>query len=55
MPGKEVKLPPEIQARVDKIVESEMFAPVNHPQPLALLGIAGETVFCRRRAARRDC
>ena len=45
MPGKEVKLPPEIQARVDKIVESEMFAPVMHPQPMALLGIAGETIF----------
>ena len=45
MPGQAPKLPPEIQARVDKIVESEMFAPVMHPQPMALLGIAGETVF----------
>jgi hypothetical protein len=45
MPGKAAKLPPEIQTRVDKIVESEIFAPVFHPQPMALLGIAGETVF----------
>ena len=45
MPRKAAKLPPEIQTRVDKIVESEIFAPVFHPQPMALLGIAGETVF----------
>lgn len=45
MPGKPAKLPPEIQARLDKIVESELFAPVPHPQPLMLQGIAGETVF----------
>ena len=47
MPGKAAKLPAAIQTRVDKIVESEMFAPVMHPQPMALLGIAGETVFLR--------
>ena len=45
MPGKPAPLPPEIQARVEKIVESELFAPVVHPQPMTLLGIAGETVF----------
>ncbi len=47
MPGKAAKLPPEIQARLDKIVDSELFAPVMRPQPMALLGIAGETVFLR--------
>ena len=44
-PGGRAPLPAEIQTRVDKIVESEMFAPVFHPQPMALLGIAGETAF----------
>ena len=47
MPGRAAKLPAAIQTRVDKIVESEMFAPVMHPQPMALLGIAGETIFLR--------
>jgi hypothetical protein len=50
MPGMSGNLPalaPEIQARVDKIVSSEIFAPVMHPLPMALLGIAGDTVFLR--------
>ena len=47
MPGNAPKLPPEIQARVDKIVNSEIFAPVMHPMPMGLLGIAGETAFLR--------
>jgi len=47
MPGNAPKLPPEIQARVDKIVNSEIFAPVMHPMPMGLLGIAGETAFVR--------
>lgn len=50
MPGMEggaPQLPPEIQARVDKIVNSEIFAPVIHPMPMGLLGIAGETAFLR--------
>ena len=47
MPGKAAKLPPEIQARVDRIVSSEIFAPVVHPLPMALLGIAGDTAFLR--------
>jgi hypothetical protein len=47
MPGKAPKLPPEIQARLDKMVASEIFAPVMHPMPMALLGIAGDTAFLR--------
>jgi hypothetical protein len=47
MPGKAEKLPPEIQARVDEIVDSEIFAPVMHPLPMALMGIAGDTAFLR--------
>jgi len=47
-PGKASgKLTPEIQSRVDKIVDSEMFAPVMHPLPMALMGIAGELAFLR--------
>jgi hypothetical protein len=47
MMGGQVALPPEIQARVDKIVNSEVFAPVMHPMPMGLLGIAGDTAFIR--------
>lgn len=50
MPGMPVAasdLPPEIQARVDRIVNSEIFAPVMHPLPMGLLGIAGDTAFLR--------
>lgn len=47
MPGAAVKLPAGIQARVDKIVDSEILAPVMRPLPMALLGIAGETAFLR--------
>ena len=47
MPGGQSPLPPEIQARVDKIVNSEIFAPVMHPMPMTLMGIAGDTAFLR--------
>lgn len=47
MPGPAAKLPAGIQARVDKIVDSEILAPVMRPLPMALLGIAGETAFLR--------
>jgi hypothetical protein len=40
-------LPPEIQARLDRVVDSEILAPVMRPLPLALLGIAGTDVFLR--------
>lgn len=47
-PGKPgSSLPPEVQPRVDKIVDSEMFAPVMRPQPMALQGIAGDVAFLR--------
>jgi len=45
--GPASKLSPEAQARVDKIVNSEIFAPVFHPLPMALMGIAGDTAFLR--------
>jgi hypothetical protein len=38
---------PEVLAQVDRITESEILAPVIRPLPMALLGIAGNTVFLR--------
>jgi hypothetical protein len=40
-------LVPAVQARVDKIVESEILGPVFHPMPMGLLGIAGNSAFLR--------
>ncbi len=40
-------IPPLIQARIDKITQSELLAPVFHPPPMALLGIAGRDAFLR--------
>jgi hypothetical protein len=40
-------LAPPIQARVDKIVDSELLGPVIHPLPMALLGIAGNVAIIR--------
>lgn len=45
--GKSPKLPPGVQARVDRITESEILGPVVHPMPMALLGIAGNVAFLR--------
>jgi hypothetical protein len=45
--GPQTPVPPEIQARVDRIVESEILAPVPHPVPMGLLGIAGQSAFLR--------
>lgn len=47
MRGHGPKLSPDIQSRVDKIVNSEILAPVMHPLPMALLGIAGDYAFLR--------
>jgi hypothetical protein len=40
-------LPPAIQASVDKIVDSELLGAVVRPQPMALMGIAGNAAFLR--------
>ncbi|MBA4150281.1 MAG: hypothetical protein H0X66_19395 [Verrucomicrobia bacterium] len=40
-------LPPAIQARVEKITESELLAAVVRPAPMALFGIAGDSAFLR--------
>ena len=47
MGGPKVQLPPDVQARVDRILQSEILGPVAHPMPMALLGIAGEDAFLR--------
>jgi hypothetical protein len=41
------ELPKEMQSRIDRVIESEILAPVMRPLPLALLGIAGNDVFLR--------
>ena len=47
-PGlKAASLPPDVQARVDRVTDSEIFGPVIHPMPMALLGIAGKMAFLR--------
>ena len=40
-------LPPDVQARIDRITDSEILAPIVRPLPMALLGIAGPFVFLR--------
>lgn len=40
-------LDPLLKARVDKIIQSEIFGPIPRPVPMALLGIAGPLAFIR--------
>lgn len=40
-------LPPGVQARVDRIVQSEILGQIIRPLPMALLGIAGKDAFVR--------
>jgi hypothetical protein len=47
MAGKGPDLPPAIQARVDRIAQSELIAPFIRPLPMALLGLAGDSAFLR--------
>lgn len=51
MPGGPGKPPPPLdpllQARIEKIIQSEILGPVQRPLPMALLGIAGADVFLR--------
>lgn len=47
MPTPGLELPPEIQARIDRVIDSEIIAPIMHPLPMALLGIAGKDAFLR--------
>ena len=44
---KKIDLPPEVQARVDRIIDSEIFGPIMRPMPMALIGIAGDEAFIR--------
>jgi hypothetical protein len=47
MPGRGPALPPPIQARVSKILESEIFGAIPRPMPMALLGIGGDSALIR--------
>jgi len=40
-------LPPVTRNRIDQIVNSELLGPVMHPQPMGLMGIAGDEAFLR--------
>lgn len=44
---RQVDVPPAVQARVDRITQSEILGPVIRPLPMALLGIAGKDAFLR--------
>jgi hypothetical protein len=47
-PGKRgADLPPAMQTRISRIVDSEILGPVMRPLPMGLLGIAGEFAFLR--------
>jgi hypothetical protein len=46
-PAQQPPLEPAVQARVDRITASELFAPVVRPLPMALLGIGGKDAFIR--------
>jgi hypothetical protein len=45
----QTNLPPDVQARIDRITDSEILGPVPRPMvmPVALLGIAGKDAFLR--------
>lgn len=42
-----VPVPPEVQARMDRIIQSELLGMVMRPPPMALLGIVGSDVLLR--------
>jgi hypothetical protein len=44
---KAADLPPAIQARVERITDSEVLGPVIRPLPMGLLGLAGNVAFLR--------
>jgi hypothetical protein len=44
---KEADVPSAIQARAERITQSEILGPVVRPLPMALLGIAGKDAFLR--------
>jgi hypothetical protein len=44
---KKIELPPEAKARVERIIDSEVFGPVMRPVPMALIGISEDEAFIR--------
>ncbi len=46
-PGGGVPLAPEVQARLDRVVQSELLGMIMRPPPMALLGIVGSDVLLR--------
>jgi hypothetical protein len=46
-PSAQRELPPQVKARIDKIIDTELLGPVPRPVPMALLGIAGNSAMLR--------
>jgi len=46
-PNQPSDLPPALKARIDRIIQSEIFGMIPKPLPMALLGIAGQDVMLR--------
>jgi hypothetical protein len=47
MAAKQPDLAPNIRASVDRVTQSEIFAAIVRPLPMALLGVAGQDAFIR--------
>ena len=45
--AKKMELPGDVQARVEKIINSELLGPVIHPMPMALIGISDDFAYLR--------
>jgi hypothetical protein len=52
--GRGPELSPEMKKRVDWVVRSETLAPIVRPQPMGLLGIAGDRAFIRAPNGQTD-
>jgi hypothetical protein len=52
--AKKMELPPEVKARVDSIIASEIFGPIIRPMPMALIGIADQEAFIQATNGQTD-
>jgi hypothetical protein len=51
---KKIELPPEVQTRVDRIIDSELFGAVTKPMPMALIGLADQEAYIRATNGQTD-
>lgn len=52
--GGKSSIPPETQARVDLVVQSEIFGAIPRPLPMAVLGFVGNEVLLRTDSGQTD-